>query len=40
VETTVGEARSILTETELENHLNSDQITKEAIQVTFLSKHF
>ncbi|KAH9541672.1 hypothetical protein CY35_14G077500 [Sphagnum magellanicum] len=33
VETTVGEARSILTETELENHLNSDQITKEAIQL-------
>ncbi|CAN5959416.1 unnamed protein product [Sphagnum jensenii] len=31
--TTVGEARSILTETELENHLNSDQITKEAIQL-------
>ncbi|CAK9204586.1 unnamed protein product [Sphagnum troendelagicum] len=33
VETTVGEARSILTETELENHLSSDQITKEAIQL-------
>lgn len=32
-EITIGEARPLLTETEMEKHLNSDTITKEAIEV-------
>lgn len=35
-EITIGEARPLLTETEMEKHLNSDQITKDAIEVCFL----
>lgn len=32
-EITIGEARPLLTEIEMEKHLNSDQITKDAIQL-------
>ncbi|BBN15108.1 ATP-dependent HslUV protease ATP-binding subunit HslU [Marchantia polymorpha subsp. ruderalis] len=32
-EITIGEARPLLTETEMEKHLNSDQITKDAIEL-------
>ncbi|KAL3691654.1 hypothetical protein R1sor_005305 [Riccia sorocarpa] len=33
-EMTIGEARPFLTEIEMEKHLNSDQITKDAIELT------
>lgn len=32
-EITIGEARPLLTEAEMEKHLNSDTITKDAIEV-------
>lgn len=34
MEITIGEAKPILREIEMEKHLNSDQITKDAILVT------
>jgi len=33
MEITIGEAKPILREIEMEKHLNSDQITKDAIRV-------
>jgi ATP-dependent HslUV protease ATP-binding subunit HslU len=34
MEITIGEAKPLLREVEMEKHLNSDQITKDAILVT------